>query len=134
MFSIGQSTTHEKYPNRSDIPSLLFHFDREIGVMIDADKPVNPHKTTCDAYVLTQKGVHLFWLYPNKPTKEEAELGDPLHDNLNEEKYPIFFADKDTKRQRSCVPLTQRGWGLALEYNRKANEIFELARAGRVVL
>jgi hypothetical protein len=70
--------------------------------------------------VLTDKGVHLFWLHPNKPTSAERDMGDKLHRDLNPEMAPLFFQSKNDGRLRTCAARTTNGLWIANEYNAKA--------------
>lgn len=85
--------------------------------------------STCDAYVVTDVGVHLFWLTPNAPTEAEAALADKQHVDLNRELgYPMFFEAKFTGKLRSCVAVTVAGMSIAHAYNVLAIEQHELRK------
>ncbi len=127
MFTLGKSDAGRKYPLKDGAPKTVMLLDRNVATMVDVDKWLNPLKTTCDAYVITDVGVHLFWLMPNAPTEAEAALADRQHVDLNREAgYPMFFEAKHTGKLRSCVGVTQAGMGLASCYNTLAIEQHEI--------
>lgn len=118
MFTLGKSDAGRKYPLKDGAPKTVMLLDRDVATMIDVDKWLNPLKTTCDAYVVTDVGVHLFWLAPNKPTEAEAALADKQHVDLNRELgFPMFFEAKHTGKLRSCVAVTPAGMQIAAAYN-----------------
>jgi len=129
MFTLGKSDAGRKYPLKNGAPKTVMLLDRSVATMVDVDKWINPLETTCDAYVLTDVGVHLFWLFPNKPTTAEAALADTQHVDLNREAgYPMFYEAKHTGKLRSCVAVTVAGMTLAHAYNSLAIEQHELRK------
>ena len=122
MFKIGLPNKNSKYPGaeRLDQPKFVLELDLRVASVVDVDRWVDPMATTCDAYVLTDKGVHLFWLHPNRPTSAERDMGDKLHRDLNPEMAPLFFQSKHDGKLRTCAAKTSDGLRIANEYNTKA--------------
>ena len=87
FFSIGSSDAGRTYPLKEGNPKRVLMLARGLGIAVDVDRWINPLDTSCDAYALTDKGVHLFWVLPNKPSPIELALGDELHNKLNFVRY-----------------------------------------------
>lgn len=120
MFKLGLADAGRKYPLKDGSPKLVLLLDASVATAIDVDRWVNPTETSCDVYVLTDKGVHLLWLHPNRPSPEEAAFGDPIHKKLNLTHWPLFFESKFHGRLRTCAARTAAGLTIANEYNAKA--------------
>ena len=126
FFSIGSSDAGRTYPLKEGNPKRVLMLARGLGVAVDVDRWINPFDTSCDAYALTEKGVHLFWVLPNKPSPIEMVLGDELHNKLNAggRDYPIFFESKITGFVRTCSAVTEAGLSLAHDYNALALKLW----------
>jgi len=122
FFSLGSSDAGRTYPLKDGNPKQVLLLDPATATLLDIDHWVNPQTLGCDAYVLTDSGVHLFYVAPNKPDSVVAAQADPLHIKLNVagQGQPCFYESKETGRPRSCVALTRPGFALALEYNTTA--------------
>lgn len=120
---IADAKEHAKYqiPNK---PEKVFLFSKDKGVIVDSDTYVNPYTNGCDAYVLTDKGIHLIYIkgstnYHNYKVADSM-YSDPKYKKLNEAEphYPIFFLSKLTRMKRVCVPTESKyGKIFAAEYN-----------------
>lgn len=119
FFSVGSSDAGRTYPLKEGNPKRVLMLNRSEGVAVDVDRWIDPLITSADAYVLTEKGVHLLWALPNKPSPIEMALGDELHNKLNADgrDYPLFFESKTTGFVRTCSALTEAGLALARDYN-----------------
>ena len=118
FFSVGSSDAGRTYPLKEGNPKRVLMLDRNKGVAVDVDRWIDPLITSADAYVLTEKGVHLLWALPNKPSPIEMALGDELHNKLADGRdYPLFFESKTTGFVRTCSALTEAGLALARDYN-----------------
>lgn len=120
MFTFGSADAGRRYPSKDGNPKIVLMLDAQVATMIDVDHWVNPLSTSCDAYVLTDRGAHLIWVHPSKPTASEMSIGDEVHRKLNKAHYPMFFQSKAHGGLRTCAALTQAGLLVALEYNRMA--------------
>lgn len=119
FFSVGSSDAGRTYPLKDGNPKRVLMLNRSKGVAVDVDRWIDPLITSADAYVLTEKGAHLLWALPNKPSPIEMALGDELHNKLNADgrDYPLFFESKTTGFVRTCSALTEAGLALARDYN-----------------
>lgn len=126
FFSIGSSDAGRTYPLKEGNPKRVLMLARGLGIAVDVDRWINPLDTSCDAYALTEKGVHLFWVLPNKPSPVEIALGDELHNKLNAggRDYPVFFESKTTGFVRTCSAVTEAGLSLARDYNALALKLW----------
>ena len=131
FFSLGSSDAGRTYPLKDGNPKQVLMLDPTVATLLDIDHQVNPQTLGCDAYVLTDNGVHLFYVAPNMPDKAIVAQADPLHIKLNAagQGQPCFYESKETGRLRSCVALTLPGFALALEYNATAMRL-HVARLG----
>lgn len=123
FLQIVDAKDHAQYPVPNK-PEKVFLFSKDKGVIIDSDMYVNPYTNGCDAYVLTDKGIHLIYIKgsPNFLNYRTADImySDPKYKKLNESEphYPIFFISKVNKRKRVCVPTeSKHGELFAAEYN-----------------
>lgn len=125
FFSLGSSDAGRTYPLKDGNPKQVLMLDPATATLLDIDRWINPQTLGCDAYVLTDNGVHLFYVAPNMPDKSVVAQADPLHIKLNAagQGQPCFYESKATGRVRSCVALTQPGFALALEYNTTAMQL-----------
>lgn len=119
---IADSKNHAKYPVPNK-PKNIFLFSKDKGVVVDCDVYVNPYTAHCDAYVLTDKGIHLIYI-KGSSTYHNASYyhqfySDPKYTLLNkdESEYPMFFVSKVTKNRRVCTPISKHGEIFAAEYN-----------------
>ena len=120
---IADAKEHAKQPVPNK-PEKVFLFSKDKGVIIDSDMYVNPYTNGCDAYVLTDKGIHLIYIkgstnYHNYKVADSM-YSDPKYKKLNEAEpnYPIFFLSKLTRMKRVCVPTESKyGKIFAAEYN-----------------
>lgn len=120
---IADSEDHAKYPVPNK-PKNIFLFSKDKGVVVDCDVYVNPYTAHCDAFVLTDKGIHLIYIkgstnYHNYKVADSM-YSDPKYKKLNEAEphYPIFFLSKLTRMKRVCVPTESKyGKIFAAEYN-----------------
>ena len=126
FFSVGSSDAGRTYPLKNDNPKRVLMLARGLGIAVDVDRWINPFDTSADAYALTDKGVHLFWVLPNKPSPIELALGDELHNKLNAggRDYPVFFESKTTGFVRTCSAVTEAGLSLARDYNALALKLW----------
>ena len=126
FFSVGSSDAGRTYPLKNDNPKRVLMLNRSKGVAVDVDRWINPFDTSADAYALTDKGVHLFWVLPNKPSPIELALGDELHNKLNADRrdYPLFFESKLSGFVRTCSAITEAGLSLARDYNALALKLW----------
>jgi len=101
------------------LPKYVFRMRNAIVKVLDIEHRVDPYIAQADAFVWTDKGIHLFYLGNNYPSQELVRLADPLHMKLNGEEFsPVFFLSKtDHSKPRSCVGITTNGIDLANEYN-----------------
>lgn len=127
MFTEGKPNKNSNYPLPAGHPKRTLQLDRQVATVVDVDGWVNPWQTTCDAYVLTDKGLHLFWLHPNTPSGPETTLNDKAFVDLNvaEPSYPLFFEAKHTQALRSCVAKNEAGLTIANAYNQLATKLHE---------
>ena len=126
FFSIGSSDAGRTYPLKEGNPKRVLMLARGLGIAVDVDRWINPLDTSCDAYALTDKGVHLFWVLPNKPSPIELALGDELHNKLNADRrdYPLFFESKLSGFVRTCSAIAEAGLSLARDYNALALKLW----------
>ena len=126
FFSVGSSDAGRTYPLKEGNPKRVLMLARGLGIAVDVDRWINPLDTSCDAYALTDKGVHLFWVLPNKPSPIELALGDELHNKLNADRrdYPLFFESKLSGFVRTCSAITEAGLSLARDYNALALKLW----------
>jgi len=129
---IADAKEHAKYPVPNK-PEKVFLFSKDKGVIVDSDTYVNPYTNGCDAYVLTDKGIHLIYIkgstnYHNYKVADSM-YSDPKYKKLNEfdPNYPIFFLSKLTKMKRVCVPTESKyGKIFAAEYNFLVDQHLEI--------
>ncbi len=128
---LADSKNHAKYPVPNK-PKNIFLFSKDKGVVVDCDVYVNPYTAHCDAYVLTDKGIHLIYI-KGSPTYHEGTFydqlcSDPKYKLLNkdESEYPMFFVSKVTKNKRVCTPISKHGELFAAEYNFLAHTFLDL--------
>ena len=126
FFSVGSSDAGRTYPLKNDNPKRVLMLARGLGIAVDVDRWINPFDTSADAYALTDKGVHLFWVLPNKPSPIELALGDELHNKLNADRrdYPLFFESKLSGFVRTCSAIAEAGLSLARDYNALALKLW----------
>ena len=126
FFSTGSSDAGRTYPLKEGNSKRVLMLARGLGIAVDVDRWINPLDTSCDAYALTDKGVHLFWVLPNKPSPIELALGDELHNKLNADRrdYPLFFESKLSGFVRTCSAITEAGLSLARDYNARALKLW----------
>lgn len=121
ILKIERVTTTYGQAQSKTRPSHLFTMKKDKGVFIDCDTYVNPELYKADAYVLTDKGIHLFYFSCNEPTGHARYyLCDPAYVSMNKDKdnYPFFFLSKNNLQlRRQCISLTHEGTFFAQEYN-----------------
>jgi hypothetical protein len=120
---IVDAKDHAQYPVPNK-PEKVFLFSKDKGVIVDSDTYVNPYTAQCDAYVLTDKGIHLIYIKGSQNYHVSSFYNqfysDPNYKLLNEKEseYPMFFISKVNKRKRVCVPTeSKHGELFAAEYN-----------------
>lgn len=110
-------------PNK---PGEVLWLDGKQAEVLDIDDPpswlmvgLSTQQIACDAYVFTDRGVHLYYVKPNAPTEDIKSLCDPTHRRLAdiEGAFPTFFVSKITGKPRRAILLTPAGESLAAEYN-----------------
>ena len=128
---IANTRDCSKYP-LTNRPEKVFLFNKNKGVVIDSDTYINPYTTKCDAYVLTDKGIHLIYIKGSANfhnyKEQEPLLSDPLYKKLNEgySAYPMFFLSKITNMKRVCIPVSRHGNLFSAEYNFLVDQYLEL--------
>lgn len=106
------------------LPPKVFRVLKDHTHVLDIERRIDPYSSGADAFVWTDKGIHLFYLTPNDPPPDLVRQADPLHAKLNASLYwDVFFVSKTHHdRPRSCVPITSVGGEFAEEYNRMVSE------------
>lgn len=119
---IADAKEHAKYPVPNK-PEKVFLFSKDKGVIVDSDTYVNPYTNGCDAYVLTDKGIHLIYIKGSSTYHNASYYHQFYSDskyillNKDENDYPMFFVSKVTKNKRVCTPISKHGELFAAEYN-----------------
>ncbi len=118
-------------PKYLTLPPVTLCLLKSCGVVLDLEEPVNPFETGCDAFVMTDRGIHLFYVLPNRPGPYWSDMADPVHREMHadEPSTPLFFQSKDDhSKVRTCAPVTEAGAALALEYNTVAQYLVDQGR------